>query len=99
MEELEQEIIAWHLKIMPDATLEAVEEKVREEFLEFEESWIITGNLFSNLSRFEFADMFIAYAAGLKKAGKPSLSQTIRDKFAIVQSRDYRPDGTRDKGE
>jgi len=90
LEGVEKEVVAWHRKTFPNATVEAISDKFDEESGEFFDVVLHNGlNYFSDEAAAEFADKCIVYMAGLAKLGKPSLTSLIAAKLAINKGREW----------
>lgn len=97
MENIEKQVIEWHRKQFPWATMEDIYNKFEEEYGEFDLANFETGSYFSNESIKEFTDMCIVFMAGLAKSGKPPLAEHIAKKLAINKNRKWNEDGSRNK--
>jgi hypothetical protein len=100
MEQLEQEVIAWHRATFPNATEQAVVEKCGEEINE----WLETTNSEAPAKEYwnEFADVIITHMAYIAKTsnGEVTLADIVRLKFDEVKARTWGkelPNGDRKK--
>lgn len=83
---LDQQICEWHEDTFPNATDQAIERKFHEELQEFEKEYY-AWRLSAPNSIFEFADMYIVYAAYLKRVHNESLAQYIENKLNVNKGR------------
>jgi phosphoribosyl-ATP pyrophosphohydrolase len=83
MIDIEKEVLEWHRKTFPNATNQAVYEKLWEEVDELKQSCIDSNNIAG-----EIADVCIVSITLLDRFGM-SLSEIIKDKLEINKRRNW----------
>lgn len=89
MKDLERSIIDWHVETFPNATEEAVIEKIAEELSEF--ICVVNGGSRIDAPEYldELADVFITHAVYLHRYKGISISDAVRRKLNICKGRSW----------
>jgi len=95
MTELEKDIVAWHKKTFPNATIENVVDKIEEEILEYEQELFSSSQSVLRMAE-ELADVFIV-AIRWFDMHDMSLSEEVARKLEINKGRVWDKNGRRVK--
>lgn len=88
--DIEKDVLEWHSKTFPKATIRAIVDKMYEEWREFDDEACRSGmDIFDGESAEEFVDMCIVFIAGRNKLNLSPLSELIRNKLEINKKRSW----------
>ena len=91
MEDIEKQVIDWHLATFPNATGDAIISKLFEEINEFANEIYSTEEIdpFTPRAIEEFADVCIVFMAGLARFNYPHLTEYISKKMETNKKRKW----------